>query len=1018
MVAPTSIQTIERKRPKLNSYVPPSTSQSRDAVHTSARFAGLRDGNMWVSTRHLITHSSPPSTSQSSLPEEGTKFDFTAFDGPSMSMEDETLPPKRKHTAGDNPLLIWIGECHTYLSEIIRLDGRRENVENTCPGSCCTDPGQFRCRDCDDMQLYCATCTLANHVWSPTHCIQEWNGMFFKVTSLKTLGLCIQLGHPIGQRCILPQQAFNDNFVLIDTNRIHEIGLDFCGCETSQTCVKQLLRHGWFPATSTDLRTAATFRLLHHYQILSFKSKASAYEFYHSLVHLTDNTGLMKRKDCYDAFMRMVHKWWHLTMLKCSGHGHDPNGIDGTSQGECMVLCLACPQPGKNLPDGWQTVTKAKQWLYAVFLAINANFRLKRCNVSSDQTDPSLLKGWAYFVEENDYKAFLAEHLADAQEKSTCSSHNTVNMVDMKQLQGLAATGVGTVDCAHHNFKRPNGVGDLQKGEKYINMDYLFFSTLHGMQLEMPNVSYDTVCQWHKNLWACMKCFPQSHGLDNLTKIICFFVPKFHLPVHIAKCQTIFSFNFTRFVGRTDGEAPERGWSNINPMASSTKAMGPGCRHDTLNDHFGDWNWKKTVGLGASLLHKMKDALVENAAHKLAFEEFNAAITPKHCSARLAEMEAWEENPNDMPKLWVTITQAGAWLKLMELEAEELQQGIDTSLHPDISPSVLIASGIDLEEEQRHLGNIAELMGLHATDTQKGNLMRMRNSLHCRIDLWRRAQVLYLPAVHSLIDQAACEGYENAKCIKLWLPSQLKTRPCDRRLQDDEWELRYAHAHDALEELQQCLRIHCSLLTFKREWIRGQGANTQAQNALARVHQRMALRALATIMKKKDWQGRLQELADDHVKPLVDPFATGEGRCQVLWIWMMDGVNCGDEGDNDSVRIEWCKSRVRASRWSEEVELLREEMRRVLQFFAWQRARWEEWGKDCIGECAADIEGLQVYAARQANIRQRLADHFHILWAPFLLPEGPGGFVINDSPPEDSLPDLMIPDILVPDHCS
>ncbi|KAG1861320.1 hypothetical protein F4604DRAFT_1684122 [Suillus subluteus] len=130
-------------------------------------------------------------------------------------------------------------------------------------------------------------------------------------------------------------------------------------------------------------------------------------------------------------------------------------------------------------------------------------------------------------------------------------------------------------------------------------------------------------------------------------------------------------------------------------------------------------------------------------------------------------------------------------------------------------------------------------------------------------------------------------------------------------------------------------------------------------------------------MKKKDRQGRLQELADDHIKPLVDLFATDEGKCQVLWIWMMYGVNCSDEGDDNGVRIEWCKSHVRALRWLEEVELLMEEMHRVLQFFAW-------------------LESM----------------------APFPSPEGPGGFVINDSPPKDSLPDHMIPDILVSDHCS
>ena len=34
-------------------------------------------------------------------------------------------------------------------------------------------------------------------------------------------------------------------------------------------------------------------------------------------------------------------------------------------------------------------------------------------------------------------------------------------------MQGLAATGVGVVDCARHDMKRPLAVGDLLKGERY-----------------------------------------------------------------------------------------------------------------------------------------------------------------------------------------------------------------------------------------------------------------------------------------------------------------------------------------------------------------------------------------------------------------------------------------------------------------------------------------------------------------------------------------------------------------------
>jgi len=46
--------------------------------------------------------------------------------------------------------------------------------------------------------------------------------------------------------------------------------------------------------------------------------------------------------------------WRHLLMLKRAGRGHDPAGIDATSQGELAVECPACPHPGRNLPEDWK----------------------------------------------------------------------------------------------------------------------------------------------------------------------------------------------------------------------------------------------------------------------------------------------------------------------------------------------------------------------------------------------------------------------------------------------------------------------------------------------------------------------------------------------------------------------------------------------------------------------------------------------------------------------------------------
>ncbi|KAG0692186.1 hypothetical protein DFH29DRAFT_985902 [Suillus ampliporus] len=190
-------------------------------------------------------------------------------------------------------------------------------------------------------------------------------------------------------------------------------------------------------------------------------------------------------------------------MLKHSGRGHNPSSKT-TAEGECTILCPACPHPGKNLPTDWKE--SPWQWLYVLFLAIDANFQLKRKAVSNDNVDPSLSCGWGYFVEEEAYKSFL---------------HSSA-------------------DCIQEVL--------------YINMDYLFFSTLHHTVLHTLNVSYDIACQWHKTLWHCM-----SHQ-DCLV-----FVLKFHLPTHIEQCQTSFSFNFKSRVGRTDGEAPGcLGSSNTN----------------------------------------------------------------------------------------------------------------------------------------------------------------------------------------------------------------------------------------------------------------------------------------------------------------------------------------------------------------------------------------------------------------------------------------------------------------------
>jgi hypothetical protein len=97
-------------------------------------------------------------------------------------------------------------------------------------------------------------------------------------------------------------------------------------------------------------------------------------------------------------------------MLKCGGRGHSVSGVLGTREGELAVKCPVCPRPGVNLPPGWEFAPEDKRFLYSLFVGIDANFRNKRRNVSSDKTDPGLSKGWSFVVKEKQYKECLGGH--------------------------------------------------------------------------------------------------------------------------------------------------------------------------------------------------------------------------------------------------------------------------------------------------------------------------------------------------------------------------------------------------------------------------------------------------------------------------------------------------------------------------------------------------------------------------------------------------------------------------------
>ncbi len=112
-------------------------------------------------------------------------------------------------------------------------------------------------------------------------------------------------------------------------------------------------------------------------------------------------------------------------------------------------------------------------------------------------------------------------------------------------------------------------------------------------------------------------------------------------------------------------------------------------------------------------------------------------------------------------------------------------------------------------------------------------------------------------------------------------------------------------------------------------------------------------------------------------------YGTGETRKELSWIWRT--IRLSDLDDEESVnddilRAEWSRSRARVCRCKEEVNLIREEMRRTTEFLDWKAAQWEARmdARDDVDEEL--VEGIQAYGTEQAALQKNLSSSFKVFF--------------------------------------
>jgi len=275
----------------------------------------------------------------------------------------------------------------------------------------------------------------------------------------------------------------------------------------------------------------------------------------------------------------------------------------------------------------------------------------------------------------------------------------------------------------------------------------------------------------------------------------------------------------------------------------------------------------------------------------------------------------------------------------------------------------------------------------------------------------------------------ASKDSNHAENIPLRLPLSLnpdnRRAVCIGKVVDYEEKLRTAQCYDLLEKIRHVLRVKSRMVLFKNKNIQGQAAGTRSRTVINCVqdrakylsqHYRVARVAKLALTGPGAWEHDLRTLKDNDVHSYQDPNrlikrkgrrgtledeqllantkshieetggidlmpesrgrrdGTGETRRTLSWIWLVerrDGVyeDGADGGSDDILQAEWAKSRARANRATEEVRLLREEMRRLVEFLNWKARWWMAMQALRTPNDRALREGLTSYAVKQAHIQ-------------------------------------------------
>ncbi|KLO05566.1 hypothetical protein SCHPADRAFT_946616 [Schizopora paradoxa] len=860
-------------------------------------------------------------------------------------------------------------------------------------GVVCCEEGSirtYRCRDCYFSSPVCAQCIGNQHRSNPFHNIEVWTGTHFRRSSLAEAGFTLHLMHPDAVCPSFDQHAKGKQAQIVHTNGIHSLRVYACACSGKPSDLLQYIHCKILPASVKEPREFFTFDLMKDFHIHSLVSKKSAFDYIRAIRRKTDAL-VSDIPDPYPQFMRATRLWRLLMIEKRSGRAF---GIDEyvkfRPEGSLALPCFPCPYPGFNMAPEW-VLDLVNAYIHWKQTNMDGNFHLCKMGKNCNRKDCSIWRGSACLNNRRLIEQHIEKHGADLSEKSTCANFNAVENQNRLKHRGEDITGVFSILCSH-GVPEPMGTVDLQRGERYINADFVLANVLRNLHgLSKIIVGYDVACQYHVN---ARKRFEKTAPdvVDDLDTVL-FLVGKMHLQAHEERCQYLFSLNYTEGVGRMDGEETERFWAEMNQAAGSTKQMNTGNREEVLNDLMVDRSWTKNEGAPHALAKRLRQARVHSKTTREFFVELTSGAK-KLDPTFVAEWESMSTEPivngkdvDSVYRLRETEMPSREEMRLNLIKSASnykisLKDGNIGNIEDAIS---FLNEGFDIQAQQRQIQGVWK--NLTVLERAGEAFGKKYQQLIDRVDAWRPKQFEWMHTIRHVLEreESPPADVSISPSFTLYLPSDF---PSEERkelklndLAEMELELRKGQASEVLNELRQQCKVNAMLQLDNEENDRGTRANTRSHKARNEAHrlkqhwilEYKSIRAsmVSLGLDKKSYFKDLNE-SDCYRQRTDKPHVLNTGTKKDGWIWSIgsdsDSKPVGKLDEDD--RVHWFRARAARDRCREEVLIAEEDFRRYVRACVKLEQAWE---RVAVDKRAIEQYGASAYASRNADIYRKLA---------------------------------------------